>query len=263
MDRRDAVRSIGLTVAGLLVSPMVRLKASPSTRRGARSISTARLRTRPHAPSKSIAGGLSKLRLGNGDRDGLLQVPTSHTEKMTAPLVVLLHGAGESADQIVARNEIGSIANDLGIVLLVPDSRGVTWDMMRSDFGPDIEFIDRALAYTFDRCSIDASRVALAGFSDGASYALSVGLANGDLFSRLMAFSPGFVETPERNGKPSIFISHGTRDRILNIDNASRRIVPRLKSLGYDVEYNEFDGPHTPPSDMVRKAFSELVGRPN
>jgi phospholipase/carboxylesterase len=36
--------------------------------------------------------------------------------------------------------------------------------------------------------------VALGGFSDGASYALSLDLTNGDLFASLIAFSPGFIQ---------------------------------------------------------------------
>ena len=34
------------------------------------------------------------------------------------------------------------------------------------------------------------------GFSDGASYALSLGAANGDLFTHIAAFSPGFMRPP-------------------------------------------------------------------
>jgi phospholipase/carboxylesterase len=257
ITRRVALRALGLTAAGLAVYPPMRHLAAATTATPA--ASKARLSSRPHAPRKSIAPGTSPLGLGKAGRDGKLQVPTSYTQKVPAPLIVMLHGAGESADEILAMNGIGAIANNLGAIVLAPDSRDVTWDMMHGDFGPDIDFIDHALAYTFDCCNVDPSRISLAGFSDGASYALSIGLANGDLFNRIIAFSPGFIETPERVGKPRIFVSHGTRDRILPIDSASRRIVPQLKTMGYDVEYNEFDGPHTPHADMVRRAFAEVT----
>ena len=55
--------------------------------------------------------------------------------------------------------------------------------MLIGRYGSDIAFIDRALAQIFNRNAIDPSKVAIAGFSDGASYALSVGLTNGDLFT--------------------------------------------------------------------------------
>ncbi len=36
------------------------------------------------------------------------------------------------------------------------------------------------------------------GFSDGASYALSLGVPNGDLFTHIVAFSPGFMRLPDQ-----------------------------------------------------------------
>ena len=64
--------------------------------------------------------------------------------------------------------------------------------------------------------------VTVCGFSDGASYALSIGLANGDLFGHVLAWSPGFVAPPEFVGRPRVFVSHGTDDRVLPIDRCSR-----------------------------------------
>ena len=95
----------------------------------------------------------------------------------------------------------------------------------------------------------------MAGFSDGASAALSIGLANGDLFSAVLGFSPGFVVDLERVGKPPVFISHGTVDQVLPIDECSRRIVPQLKREGYQVTYREFDGKHELPPAVGAEAM--------
>ena len=116
------------------------------------------------------------------------------------------------------------------------------------------------LAWAFAHADVDAKRVGIGGFSDGASYALSLGLANGDLFSRIFAFSPGFIREATPVGKPVIDVFHGTRDRILPIDATSRRIVPRLRRQGYDVTYVEFDGPHTVLSEHERVALARLAG---
>jgi phospholipase/carboxylesterase len=105
--------------------------------------------------------------------------------------------------------------------------------------------VDRALEQTFSRYAIDPARLAIGGFSDGASYALSLGIINGDLFTHVLAFSPGFMVPAGQTGSPRIFVSHGTRDRVLPIDRCSHRIVPSLKRDGYDVHYREFDGGHT------------------
>jgi phospholipase/carboxylesterase len=134
--------------------------------------------------------------------------------------------------------------------------------VIRGEFGPDVAFIDRALALAFDRCRIDPAHIAIGGFSDGASYALSVGLRNGDLFTHIIAFSPGFVVPGARHGKPPIFVSHGDDDAVLPIDRTSRALVPRLQRDGYQVEYAEFDGPHTVPADIQDRALRWFVGEP-
>jgi len=102
-------------------------------------------------------------------------------------------------------------------------------------------------------------RIGLAGFSDGATTALSLGLANGGLFSQLGAFSPGFVADGKRVGKPRIFVSHGIRDGGFPIASTGRPIVSKLRQAGYQVEFQEFDGPHTVPFDKLVRVMDRLV----
>jgi predicted esterase len=112
----------------------------------------------------------------------------------------------------------------------------------------------------FARYAVDPARVAVGGFSDGASYALSLGLANGDLFAGVIAFSPGFMAPPQRRGTPRIFISHGVRDEVLPIDTTSRELVPRLRREDYAVDYREFADGHVVPPDIAREAIGWLLG---
>ena len=210
------------------------------------------LRARPTPPTTSHPRGQHKLGLGD-DRDGLLYVPRGYKSDVAAPLVVMLHGASNRAQAV---DYTFPLADEFGVIILAPDSRGRgTWDALEREFEADVQFIDGALAHTFRRYSVDPQRLAMAGFSDGASYALALGIANGGLFGRVMAFSPGTIPPVARRGKPRIFVSHGTRDTVLRIDSTSRRIVPRLKAQGYDVTYREFDGPHTVPVPIAREAL--------
>jgi predicted esterase len=117
-----------------------------------------------------------------------------------------------------------------------------------------------AFRSTLERCAVDQRRLAMAGFSDGASHVLSLGIANGDTFGHLMAFSPGLMEPLAARGKPRIFISHGTSDTTMPIDDTSRKFVPRLKTLGYDVTYREFDGRHMLPDEIAHDAFKWFLG---
>ena len=212
-----------------------------------------RLQARPvGAVTGTAAVGLRALGPG-GAHDGYLYVPPNHRAESPAPLVVLLHGAGEDARDGLAL--LRAQADAAGIILLALTSREYTWDLLVGRrYGPDVAAIDRALEHVFSRCAVDPGRVAVGGYSDGASYALSLGIANGDLFTHVLAFSPGFLAPPGRRGSPRIFVSHGTRDGWLPIDRCSRTIVPQLQHAGYEVRYREFEGGHVVPPEIGREA---------
>jgi len=212
----------------------------------------ARLTARPGSPTEAPVPGESALGIESG-RDGLLYVPSGYDPGTPAPLLVLLHGAGGGAADW---RPTFADAGGRGFVVLALDSRGTTWDRVRGDFGGDVGFMDAALSHTFARCAIDPDRILLAGFSDGASYALSLGVGNGDLFTHLGAFSPGFVNSGERLvGMPRIFVSHGTQDNVISIETSRQSIVPLLRGAGYDVRFEEFEGGHTVPGGIFDAAM--------
>jgi predicted esterase len=152
------------------------------------------------------------------------------------------------------------LADQRGILILAPDSRARdTWDIIRGQYGPDIRFIDRALGFVFERFSIDPQHLAIGGFSDGASYALSVGLMNGELFRHILAFSPGFAAPARATDKIRIFISHGDKDDVLPVERCGRRLARELSRVGYDVDYREFAGGHVVPPAMVDAAMSRFL----
>jgi phospholipase/carboxylesterase len=204
-----------------------------------------------------FAPGHHALGLGHG-RDGALLVPHGLEAGRAVPLVIALHGAGGVTAQML--DLLQPEAERRQVALLVPESRDTTWDVIRGGYGPDVGFIDRALETVFAKVAVDAGRIAIAGFSDGASYALSLGIANGDVFSDIMAFSPGFMAAPDQEGSPRVFISHGRSDEVLPIDRCSRRLAPALERAGYDLEYLEFDGGHVVPTAMIDRAFARFLG---
>ena len=202
--------------------------------------------------------------LGAGDgsdgRDGVLYVPD--TAEAPAPVIVFFHGAGGSGRREM--RVVLAAADRYGVVVVAPDSRGPTWDIIyQRSFGPDVAFVDRALEVAASRCHLDLANIAMGGVSDGASYALSLGLTNGDVFRHVIAFSPGFAAPGEPAGPPKVFVSHGTQDQILPIDMCGRRLVSLLRTAEYDVTYEEFDGGHTVPPPVADRAFAWwLADRP-
>ena len=214
----------------------------------------ARLFARPGTNAAQSEAGLRHLGIRK-TRDSQLYVPSKVAEaSKPAPFLLYLHGATGSAELGIKR--LRPFADSFGFILLCPSSADYTWDAIRGSYDKDVRTIDAALTKAFTLCNVDLQRLGVCGFSDGASYALGLGLGNGDLFPSVMAWSPGFVPAGfERQGKPRVFMSHGTKDPILPIDTCSRVLVPDLKRRGYAVTYREFEGVHTLPKEVSDEAY--------
>lgn len=219
----------------------------------------ARLHNRPRPPSEpAFAAGVHELAavpppvraLGAAPRprEAVLFVPENPAS--TIPLLVFFHGAGGAGASSLALVRRAAAAS--GCAVLLPTSTDSTWDVIAGGWGIDVTRLDAALDVVFDHLSF--WRVAFGGFSDGASYALSIGLANGDLAEAVLAFSPGFAAPPHQVGRPRVFISHGTQDAVLPVDRCGRVVARQMRSAGYDVSYEEFHGPHVVPGDTVLRA---------
>jgi phospholipase/carboxylesterase len=217
-----------------------------------------RLIARPGPVSDGgLGAGPHRLELVPGP-EVVLHVPAGQHDSAPMRLVCILHGAGGNGRAGLA--PLLPLAEAYRLLLLAPGSFGSTWDAILGGWGRDARRIDDALAQTFASCPVDPARLAIGGFSDGASYALSLGLANADLFTHVLAFSPGFVVPAPRVGAPQVYISHGRADRVLPIDATTRRIVPRLRGDKVSTVVREFDGPHIVPAEIAEDAVRWFVG---
>ena len=117
---------------------------------------------------------------------------------------------------------------------------------------------NRTFDHVFATYQIDASRLAVGGFSDGAAFALLLGLANGDLFGHIIAFSPCVVTLDWAIGQPRVFVSHGTRDELAPA-SCTKQILAQLERMDLDVEYTEFEGGHRIPPQIARHAIEWLT----
>lgn len=205
------------------------------------------------APAVATASP-ERLNLG-AERDGFFYVPAKALAG-PAPLLLFLHGARESGRMI---DGFVPFADRTGTIVLAPDSRGHTWGLVDGDEDADLAFVDQALAKIFAGYSIDPRRIVVAGFSDGATAALSWGLTNGDLFHGIAAFSAGFVHLAgPAHGRPRIFMTHGQRDPVFPIASTGRRIAGLLGKAGYAIEFHEFDGKHEIPADLASPGLDKL-----
>jgi phospholipase/carboxylesterase len=214
-----------------------------------------RLETRfpAESPVAALPPGVHPLDLGAGV-EALLAVPPG--EPAPRPLLVFFHGAGGSAHHALALAR--DRAAERGVLLLATTSLAATWDLLAGNLGRDVAVLDAALSEVAAGARV--GRVAVGGFSDGASYALSLGIANGDLFDAVLAFSPGFAAPPDRVASPRIWITHGARDRVLPVDRCGRRVSGQLAAAGHAVTYEEFDGEHVVPPDRLAAGLDWWLG---
>jgi phospholipase/carboxylesterase len=215
-----------------------------------------------NSSAQTASAGLQKL----SGRNGLLYIPKDHAEPL--PLLILLHKAGGSPSEWFGGSGSYVPCADKGrFIILAPQSPGQSWGTGPKKWGYDYLAINRALEEAFARCAIDRNRLAIGGFSDGASYALSLGLANGDVFSNIIAFSPGFIVRVQARGRsgpngvevPLVYIAHGQSDNVLPIASTSRIFVSSLRKNGYNVEFREFSGGHHLSRQVADQAMSWLT----
>ena len=189
------------------------------------------------------------------ERDAVLFVPEGLATDAPVPLFVMFHGAGGFPEKVLPFIEAHAQQN--GFLVLAPHSTFATWDIVIGGHGPDLQQLQQALKKVARHFRIDLDRLAFAGFSDGASYALSTGITNGDIASHVIAFSGGFMNVFSQAGTPRVFIAHGLIDEQLPIATSGRANAASLQAAGYDVQYVEFNGLHiiSPPIVAMAVAF--------
>ena len=151
------------------------------------------------------------------------------------------------------------MADEFGVLVLAPDSRDWTWDAILGRWGPDVEFLQLALKQTLGRYTVDRQRLWLGGFSDGASYSLSLGISYGDVFRKIFAGAPGVMQPIEANGKPPIF----HRARTAGPHDAHRRDQPEVpaeaESAGVRRHLSRIRGPPHASAGDLREVFEWLT----
>lgn len=201
----------------------------------------------------------SRIADGQG-REAYLFAPEGRHPGNGWPLLVVLHGCWQfrtEHDQELNAALFGEWARRAGVAVLVPFALQHTWDFVMSQGreGVDTEFLKYAMDEARRLQPIDDARIAVLGFSDGASYGLSLALANPDVFSTALVWAAGFCLPPpapppalpwegsgtQRSG-PRVLMWHGTEDTVFDINSISMPLRERLVQAGYPVTYHAEEG---------------------
>jgi len=189
---------------------------------------------------RDVIPGQHALKLAEGDRDGLYYIPKGYKIGVRAPLWVVLHGAGGTAQ---STQYMFGLADEFGVILIAPiPATSAPGTGVLRNWGPDVDYIAGAVGQVSRLCSVDRTRMTVAGFSDGASYSLSLGISYGDEFSRIISMSPGVMQPMAARGKPKIFISHGIAIESCRSTRRAGGSCRASRASATNVTYREYGG---------------------
>ena len=131
-----------------------------------------------HARRTRFRTASRALGFSDDGRDGVLYIPKSYKAGTPMPLVMMLHGFGGWGDN---QRGLFALAEELGFI--VDHARIARHHLGQGNpgFDADVRYIGAAFRHVGSIVNIDFDHVALGGQSDGAGYALTMGLAYGDV----------------------------------------------------------------------------------
>lgn len=202
--------------------------------------------------------------LEQGTSRATLLTPREIDPERRYPLFTVLHGAGRQ-DELLAKGYRDE-AEERQAFFLFPRSVLPTWDLIASDERPDLDFLEYAYDLIYRRYPIDPLQQVLIGYSDGASYGLSVGLCNSHFFSALMVWAAGFLvldpPTTERfregvpELRPRIYLEYGTHDELFDFETVALPMRENLEKAGFDVTFSvDEGGRHWPSGSFQTEAL--------
>jgi phospholipase/carboxylesterase len=168
------------------------------------------------------------------------------------PLLVLLHGHGADEKDLLPM----VLRLDPRFAIASPRApfriREGSYSWMNGNTGADLDEARRAVLECIDQAvsstGADASRVYVAGFSQGAMLALAIALTEPQKIAGAAVLSGRLSGTIRDHYAPldtlrgfPILVTHGTEDRQIPVRSA-REIRQALKALPINLEYHEFDG---------------------
>jgi len=196
------------------------------------------------------------------ERDGqraILLTPDEIDPERRYPLVTVLHGAGRQ-DEMLAK-AYRDEAEARQSLFLIPRSYHPTWDLIVGEGRRDLDFLEYAYDLVYRRYPVDAYRQALVGYSDGASYGLSIVLSNPRIFRAVMAWAAGFVAfdfsaVDDGDPRPDLLLEYGTHDPVFPFEQVALPMRQHLEGAGYPIEFRvDQGGRHWPSGDFQAEAL--------
>jgi phospholipase/carboxylesterase len=204
-------------------------------------------------------------------------MPVGHATPQ-GPVLILLHGMGSNEGGMLKLSEIlpdGGLIYALRAPYVMSPGKYTWYEADLSGGTPTIRFDEaeksRALIHTFirgvrHRHGLGGEKVIVGGFSQGGVMSYNLGLTSPDLIkaifilgSRLQPQIRPLIKPVQELKDLSIFIGHGTEDRVLALAHA-HEAAGYLRGIGLAPELHEYALGHTIGPEMISDLKDWIAG---
>ena len=211
-----------------------------------------------------------------GDRPVTVHVPPSYDPNKPAPLLILLHGYGGEGRDIDTYWAIAQAADEAGYVYAAPDgTRDGNGDRFWNATDAccnfehanvdDVAYLSGVIAEIQDKLAIDATRIAVAGHSNGGFMSYRMACDRADVVSAIVSLA-GATFADRADCMPSEPVSavqvHGTSDAVVRFDGGDTLIGSSARYPGAVTtarSWATYDGCGTKPSTLAEKVDVDAV----
>ncbi len=199
-----------------------------------------------------------------------LRLPDDYDPAKSYPLLVGLHGYGATGESFI---KLWDSFKEHDFIFICPETfypfslgkeMGYSWITWTEDkmINKQIEekteeYVEKVTKKISENYSI--SKVYLLGFSQGCGLAFTAGIRYHELFDGLMCFG-GWLDTErltdqslEAGKNLKVFIAHGKEDKMVDF-RESKSAESKLKEIGYEINFYEFEGGHSVPAEALQNA---------
>ncbi len=174
-----------------------------------------------------------------------LHIPSSYNSKKPVPLVLAFHPVGGSGKDMEEITGFNAIADKQGFIVAYPDAVAKHWDSRRSNAPEttnDIGFISVLIQELSQQYKIDANRIYVVGFSNGATFAQRVGCELSDKVTAIAAVASSMPSNLARTCKPTkplpVLMINGTKDEAFPYYTAGKALLSLSDTVKFWTTHN-------------------------
>jgi len=206
------------------------------------------------------------IRIMGARRTYLVHIPSDYNPQKPLPLVVVIHGAFDTAQGMEKFSGFSDLADREGFIVMYPNGMGIFgyfqhWNAghccgkAASDNVDDVGFVAAAIEDVRTRLKIDSDRIYMVGFSNGGMLAYRFAAERGDLLAAVAPLAASIGGKPSEEAPQwripdpiqplSVIAFHGLADDDITYEGGvslhrggTRTFWPVEKSIEFWVRHN-------------------------